>query len=153
MLKKGDQAPNFILRDSANNNVSLSSFVGKNVVVYFYPKDNTPGCTLEAQDFSGLIGEFAKKETVVIGISKDTPDCHKNFIDMYGLKIILLADIDAKTCNDYGIIGTKKMFGKEYQGINRATFLIDKNGFIANVWNNVKITNHANDVLNFIDSL
>ena len=72
---------------------------------------------------------------------------------MYDLKVILLADIDAKTCNDYGIIDTKKMFGKEYQGVNRTTFLIDKNWFIANVWNNVKITNHANDVLNFIDSL
>ena len=82
MLKNQDKAPNFSLIDSDNNNVSLSSFVGKNVIVYFYPKDNTPGCTLEAQDFSGLIGEFAKKETVVIGISKDTPDCHKNFIDI-----------------------------------------------------------------------
>ena len=151
MLKKGDKAPNFSLINSDNKNVSLLDFSDKNVVVYFYPKDNTPGCTLEAQDFSALIGEFEKKETVIIGISKDTPDCHKNFIDMYNLKVILLADIDAKICNDYGIIGTKTMFGKEYQGLNRTTFLIDKNGFITNIWNNVKVKNHANDVLNFIN--
>ncbi len=152
-LKLEETAPNFKLADENGKIVSLSDYKGKNVVLYFYPKDNTPGCTLEAQDFSKMISDFHDNNAIVIGISKDTSSCHRSFIDTYDLKVILLADVDGQVCEEYGVMGVKKMFSKEYHGINRMTFLIDSAGKIAYIWSKVSVNNHATEVLEKIKSL
>lgn len=147
MLEVGKKAPNFELKNNNDELVSLSDLKGKNVVLYFYPKDNTPGCTIEAQDFSALKKEFEKTDTIILGVSKDSIKKHQNFINKYDLKIDLLADEDGETCEEYGVIKEKSMFGKKYMGIDRSTFLIDKIGKISKIWRSVKVKNHADEVL------
>ena len=125
----------------------LSKLRGKNVVLYFYPKDDTPGCTTEAIEFSDLEDEFTKHGTKVVGISRDDCISHGEFRDKHGLAVDLLADTDKKIVNDYGVWGEKSMYGKKYMGTNRKTFLIDEQGKIAKIFDKVDVAAHADEVL------
>lgn len=149
----GSLAPSFILQDSQSKSVSLGSFRGNWVVLYFYPKDNTPGCTIEAVDFSKLSEEFSSLNCTVIGISKDTCTSHENFSNLFKLKILLLSDPDGKIQSLYGVWGKKSFAGKEYMGTNRTTYLIDPLGKIAWVWENVEPIGHAHVVLGKLKEL
>lgn len=143
----------FTLPGSNGENVSLSDFRGKTVILYFYPKDNTPGCTREACDFKESHSEFKNSDTVLLGISKDTIQKHINFINKFDLPFLLLSDADGKICEEYGVWKLKKMAGKEYMGIERSTFLIDKNGVISKEWRKVKVAGHVEEVLQFLSQL
>jgi len=147
MLEIGDKAVNFTLYNQDEIEISLSDFVGKWVVLYFYPKDNTSGCTVEAVDFTSLKGEFEKKGTVILGVSPDSTKSHKNFIKKKELGIMLLSDPEHKVLNDYGAWQLKKNYGREYFGVVRTTYLIDDKGKIAFVWKKVKAKGHADAVL------
>lgn len=147
MLKEGQKAPEFTLPDKDGNKVSLSDFKGKKVVVYFYPKDNTPGCTQEACDFRDNFPEFNKINAEVIGISKDSVKSHEKFSDKYELPFKLLSDEDTKVIQDFGVWKEKKMFGKSYMGIVRSTFIIDEQGVIQKVFPKVKVKEHIEEVL------
>lgn len=146
-LNSGDRAPGFILLDQDDNEVSLEQLKGKWVVLYFYPKDNTPGCTVEAIDFTGFKAELEEKNAVVLGVSPDSTKSHRNFISKKSLTITLLSDPDHIALQKYGAWGLKKNYGKEYFGVIRSTFLIDPQGNIANAWYNVKAKGHAEKVL------
>lgn len=148
-LKIGTKAPHFDLPIDGGKRLTLNELKGKNVVLYFYPKDDTPGCTVEAQDFARLHGEFEKARTVVLGISKCSVKKHDKFKEKYCLPFALLSD-DAETCEAYGVWKEKSMYGKKYMGIERSTFLIDAKGEIAHVWPKVKIEGHAEEVLETI---
>ena len=144
MLTKHQKAPTFSLPNQDNTTVDLSSFRDKqNVVLYFYPKDDTPGCTIEANQFTELVEDFAAADTAVIGVSKDTCDSHSQFIEKYGLKIILLADTDGAVCDDYGVWQEKEKDGNKKMGIVRSTFLIDKQGNLQDVIYGVNPEGHA----------
>ena len=140
------KAKNFSLPASNGNVVSLEDFKGKNVIVYFYPKDNTPGCTTEACSFRDSFEEFQSSETIILGISKDSIKKHNGFIEKHNLPFLLLSDEDGKVCEDYGVWQLKKMMGKEYMGIVRSTFLIDKDQNIVKEWRNVRVKNHVEEV-------
>mgnify|MGYP003332072056 CR=1 FL=1 len=146
----GQKAPIFNLPTDGNGMVNLSDLLGKNVVLYFYPKDNTPGCTQEAKDFKDNIKLFKDKNTVIIGVSKDNVVSHDKFKNKYELPFILASDEDLKTCNDYGIWVEKSMYGKKYMGIERSTFIISPQGKIQNIWRKVKVKGHVNEVLEAI---
>ncbi|WP_233092843.1 peroxiredoxin [Paracoccus sp. IB05] len=146
-LTEGDKAPDFTLPRDGGATVSLSQFAPGKVVLYFYPKDDTPGCTLEAQDFTRLAAEFAAAGTTVIGISKDSVAAHDKFCRKHGLGIILASDAGGQTSEDYGTWGEKKNYGKTYMGITRTTFLIGADGRIARVWPKVSVKGHAEEVL------
>lgn len=153
MLTKAQASPVFTSIDQDNNIVSLSDFAGKkNVVLYFYPKDDTPGCTIEANQFTALIDEFDKTDTVVLGVSKDDTNSHCAFIDKYNLKVSLLADTDGKLCNDYAVWQEKEKNGVKKMGIVRSTFVIDKNGIIQAAEYGVTAEGHAQLILDFITS-
>ncbi len=143
----GKSCPDFNLESNLGENLSLSDFKGNNVVLYFYPKDNTPGCTIEAQDFNNALDKFEKNDTVIIGISKDSIKSHCNFTDKYNLKFSLLSDPDGEVCESYDVFKEKSMFGKKYMGIERTTLLIDKIGKVAKIWNKVKVKGHVEEVL------
>jgi peroxiredoxin Q/BCP len=145
-LKKGDMAPQFTLRDHLGNEHSLEDFKGKKIVLYFYPKDDTPGCTDEALQFKDLYEEFQQKDTIIIGISKDSEKSHQKFIDKYELPFILLSDPELETIKAYDVWALKKKFGKEYYGISRSTFVIDEEGIIQEVFLNVKVKDHGNEI-------
>jgi len=147
-LKEGDKAPEFNLFDSEGKKHALKDFKGKkNVVLYFYPKDMTPGCTQEACDFSEHLKVFDKKETEVIGVSFDDEKSHRKFIEKYGLKHRLLSDVDKKTANAYGVYQEKSLYGRKFMGIVRSTFVIDKQGKIKKVFPKVKVGGHWEEVL------
>ena len=146
-IEIGQMAPLFSLTSDEGAEISLSELKGKYVILYFYPKDDTPGCTIEAQDFSKKVAEFEKLEAVILGISKDNVDSHCKFIDKYKLSISLLADENSEVCKSYDVIKEKSMFGKKYFGIDRSTFLIDKMGRIIDLWNSVKVKGHVDEVL------
>ena len=146
----GEKAPEFSLPSSSGGEVSLADLKGKNVVLYFYPKDMTPGCTTEACDFRDYNKEFEQLETVILGVSPDPLDKHQKFIDKHDLPFPLLADEDKEVAELYDVWKLKKNFGKEYMGIVRSTFVIDKNGVLVKEWKNVKVKNHVNEVLNYI---
>jgi len=152
-LKIGDKAPEFLVEISQDKRVSLEDLKGKYVVLYFYPKDDTPGCTLEAIDFNELLNEFNSLNTVVLGISRDGLKSHGKFKDKYNLKFNLGSDIDGQTCSKYSVWVEKSMFGKKYMGVNRATFLINPEGKIAHIWSKVSVEGHAREVLDKIRSL
>lgn len=152
-LQIGDKAPLFRLKSHDETEFALQDLLSKNVIVYFYPKDNTPGCTIEAQDFSELLQAFYAKNTIIVGISPDSPKCHHNFIHKQNLKILLLSDTDKSVASLYGAYGTKMMYGKEVQGIIRSTFVIDTNGIICQAFYNVKAKGHAQKVLESLDSI
>ncbi len=146
-LKAGDQAPDFTLPSDQNNPVSLKDFRGKKVILYFYPKDNTPGCTREACDFRDSLAQFSNQNTVVLGISKDNPERHQKFKQKYVLPFTLLADENGDVCEAYGIINKKSLFGRTFLGIQRSTFLIDEKGIIRAIWRKVKVQGHTKQVL------
>ncbi len=146
-LKTGDKGPEFTLPTNGDGVVSLAKLKGKNVVIYFYPKDDTPGCTIEAKDFRDLMGDFKKSNTEIIGISKDSVKSHDKFKEKFCLPFILASDEDTKVCQEYGVWVEKSMYGKKYMGISRETFLIDAKGKIAHIWDKVKVEGHAAEVL------
>ena len=143
----GDPAPDFELETDTEGTIRLSDFRGRKVVVYFYPKDNTSGCTQEAKDFSEKIAEFEKADTVIIGISPDSVRKHANFRAKHDLKVILAADPERKAIEAYDVWKEKSMYGRKYMGVERSTFLIDRDGRIARVWRKVRVKGHADEVL------
>lgn len=147
ILAAGDIAPEFSLENSDGVSISLRDFRGKNVVLYFYPKDNTPGCTTEACEFSANYDEFIANDTVIVGVSPDSVKSHSGFIIKQNLKHILLSDINKDVAKAYGVWQVRKNYGKEYLGIVRTTFVIDKEGKIAKVYKSVKAAGHAAKVL------
>lgn len=147
-LNEGDTAPEINLPTDAGGNVSLADYKGKkNVVVYFYPKDDTPGCTTESKDFRDHLAEFEAVNTVIIGISKDSIASHDKFKAKHELNFALASDEDGDVCERYGVWVEKNMYGKKYMGIQRATFLIDKEGKLARIWPKVKVDGHVAEVL------
>lgn len=147
MLEIGNKAPQFTLKDKSGKEVSLSSFLGKKVVLYFYPKDNTPGCTRQACAFAGLYKEFEKKGIEVIGISKDSIASHAKFAEKYGLPFVLLSDPELEAINAYGVWQEKKMCGKVSMGVVRTTFIIDEQGNIAKIMPKVKPDTNAAEII------
>lgn len=149
----GQPAPSFTLPRDGGTNVTLADYAGQIVVLYFYPKDDTPGCTTEAIDFSAEAEAFAKAGAVVLGVSRDTVKKHEKFRDKYGLKVALLTDEDGAVCEAYGVWVEKSMYGRSYMGIERTTFLIGRDGKIARVWDKVKVKDHAAEVLAAVSGL
>jgi peroxiredoxin Q/BCP len=147
MLNEGDAAPDFTLPRDGGASVALSALAPGKVVLYFYPKDDTPGCTTEALDFTRLGPEFAAVGAVVVGISKDSVKAHDKFCRKHGLGVILASDEQGDTCERYRVWVEKSMYGKTYMGIERTTFLIDGAGRIARIWPKVKVQGHAEEVL------
>ncbi len=146
-IKEGGKAPAFKLASSSGKQVSLASLKGSKVVLYFYPKDDTSGCTREAIDFTGLLKEFKKAGTLVYGVSPDTVAKHEKFIAKHDLGVELLSDEAKAMLEAYGVWAEKSMYGRKYIGVVRTTVLIDKNGKIARIWNKVKVAGHAAEVL------
>ena len=154
MLEVNQDAPEFSAVNQDGDTVTLSQFSGKqNVVLYFYPKDDTPGCTVEANEFTALIDDFAAADTVVLGVSKDTCAKHQKFISKHGLKVELLADTEGELCELYGVWGLRKFMGREYMGIGRSTFVIDKKGKLVEVNYKVKAKGHAQAILEIVRGL
>jgi peroxiredoxin Q/BCP len=147
MLKEGDKAPDFSAKDQDGNDVSLADLKGRRVVLYFYPKDDTPGCTKEACSFRDSDDVYKEKNIRVLGVSTDSEKSHQKFISKFNLPFTLLADTDKKIVEDYGVWGEKSMYGKKYMGTNRKTFLIDEQGKIKKVFDKVNVSEHAGEVL------
>jgi len=146
-MKPGQKAPSFTLKDENEQTVKLADFKGKWVVLYFYPKDNTPGCTIEAIDFTKFLSKFKAANAVVLGCSPDSAKSHCKFIEKKDLKVTLLSDPEHKVIGKYGSWGLKKFMGVEFMGVIRSTFLINPEGKIVHVWSPVKVKNHAEEVL------
>ena len=146
-LKANIKAPNFKLPSTNNSIFELKKVKKKNVILYFYPKDDTPGCTIESKDFNKLNNLIIKNNTIVLGISKDTIQSHLKFIKKYKLKFNLLSDENLSLIKKYGVWGKKSFLGKKYMGIIRTTFLINKKGTIHKIWSNVRVKDHAKEVL------
>lgn len=154
MLSPGQNAPDFRVQNQSGRDVSLSGFKGKkNVVLYFYPKDDTPGCTIEANQFTALIQEYDALDTVILGVSKDSCDSHRAFIDKFSLKLDLLADTEGELCNQYGVWQEKEKNGIKKMGIVRSTFIINKQGMLADVEYGLNPEGHAQAVLEKIRNL
>jgi len=153
MVKAGKKAPDFTLLNQDGKKVKLSQFSGQNVVLYFYPKDNTSGCTIEACNFRDTFSELSNLGAVVIGISPDTAESHKKFAEKYNLPFNLLADPEKKVLEKYGVWKEKSMYGKKYMGVERTTFIIDKNGKVRKIFEKVKVPNHYNEVLEYLKEL
>ncbi|OGI64152.1 hypothetical protein A2642_00290 [Candidatus Nomurabacteria bacterium RIFCSPHIGHO2_01_FULL_39_10] len=147
ILKEGMKAPGFTLVNQDGKKVSLTDFKGKKVVLYFYPKDNTPGCTIEGIEFTSVLPEFKKLGVEVVGVSPDSVKSHCNFISKQKLGVTLLSDESKKVLCAYGVWGKKKFMGREYMGVLRTTFLIDGRGKIIHIWRNVSVKGHAKEVL------
>ena len=147
MIKENSKAPNFNLPSSANNNFEINKSLKQYLVIYFYPRDNTPGCTNEAKDFSKLYKEFKKLSCEIVGISKDNIESHKKFISKFKIPFQLLSDEKMIALKKYGAWGEKSMYGKKFMGIKRTTVLINPKGKIIKIWNNVKVKDHAEEVL------
>ncbi len=147
MLSEGDRVPDVKLVGMDGQEVSPADFRGQKLVLYFYPKDDTTGCTREAQDFTSLAGEFEKHGTWILGVSKDSPAKHAKFVDKYHLKVRLASDLDGSVCDAFGTWIEKSLYGRKYMGIDRATFLIDRDGTIHRIWRKVKVPGHAEQVL------
>jgi thioredoxin-dependent peroxiredoxin len=152
-LDVGDKAPDFTLPADGGGEISLKSLKGKPVVLYFYPKDDTPGCTMEAQAFAADYAKFKRKGAAIIGISKDSVKRHDNFKAKYKLPFVLASDTDGEVCEAYGVWVEKALYGRKYMGIERATFLVDAKGKIARVWHKVKVKGHAQEVLDAVGEL
>jgi peroxiredoxin Q/BCP len=146
----GDTAPDFSLPRDGGEIVNLSDFKGKKVVLYFYPKDDTPGCTKEAIGFTDMVDAFAAEDTIVLGVSKDSVKKHDKFVAKHDLKIALLSDEEGDVCERYGTWVEKSMYGKTYMGIERATYLIGADGKIAQAWRKVKVPGHVEAVLDAV---
>ena len=151
MLKEGDAAPDFEARDAEGNAFKLSDLRGRRVVLYFYPKDDTPGCTKEACSFRDGFAEFKRRGIEVLGVSTDDERSHRKFAEKYSLPFRLLADTDHRVADLYGVYGEKQFMGRKYMGVARQTFLIDEGGRIAKVFDKVKVDEHADEVLKAFD--
>lgn len=147
MAKEGDKAPNFKGRNQDGKSIKLGDFKGKKLALYFYPKDDTPGCTKQACSLRDGFADLKKAGIAVVGVSIDDERSHRKFIDKYELPFELIADTDKKIVEDYGVWGEKSMYGKKYMGTHRKTFLIDEKGKIVKVFDKVKVAEHANEVL------
>ncbi len=147
MIKTGKKIKNFSLPATGDKNISLSDYSGKKVVLYFYPKDSTPGCTTEGQDFSNAKTKFARQNTVILGVSRDSIKRHENFKAKYKFNFDLLSDVDETLCKQFDVIKLKKLYGKEYMGIERSTFLISKDNVLLEEWRGVKVKEHVDAVL------
>ncbi len=152
-LEENKPAPAAEFAFDNGQNKNLEDFKGKNIVLYFYPKDDTPGCTIEARDFASLMPNFEKLNTVIIGISKDNAKSHNKFREKYCLPFMLASDTDGRSCETYGVLIQKNMFGKKYIGIQRSTFVIDYAGILRKIWYNVSVAGHAEEVLALIKKL
>jgi peroxiredoxin Q/BCP len=152
-LNAGDRAPDFSLPTDGNGKASLSDFKGKKLVIYFYPKDDTPGCTTESCGFRDSITEFKKLGLAVVGVSKDSVKSHDKFKKKYDLNFPLISDEEGTMCEAYGVWKEKSMYGKKYMGIERSTFLINEDGKIAHVWRNVKVPGHVDEVRTVAEDL
>lgn len=153
MLEVGQKAPDFSLPDENGDIISLNDFKGCKLVLYFYPKDSTPGCTIEAKGFSALKKDFRVTGTTILGVSKDSLKRHQNFIAKQALTINLISDEEGILCEAYTVWVLKKLYGREYMGIERATFLIDERGVIQNIWRKVKVKGHVDAVLEAAQAL
>ncbi len=153
MLSEGHKAPDFKLPDDSGKTLQLAKLKGRPVVVYFYPKDDTSGCTAEAKDFSCLAGDFAAAGADVIGISPDSPASHAKFKAKHDLGLRLAADEDKAVAQSYGVWVEKSMYGRKYMGVERSTFLVDKSGKLARIWRKVKVPGHAEEVLEAVKAL
>ena len=147
MIRENNKAPLFSLPSTNKKTYSLKDSLGKYIVIYFYPKDDTPGCTIETNDFNKLLLKFKKLDCEILGISKDTLRSHDKFRNKYKIKFDLLADEEIKVLKKYKVWGKKNFMGREFMGVIRTTFLIDKKGKILRIWNNVKVKDHAKEVL------
>jgi len=148
-----DDAPNFSLPADSGETISLEDFAGKKVVLYFYPKDDTPGCTTEAKGFTEHAGDFANAGAVVIGVSKDTPAKHDKFIAKHGLNVRLVSDEDGAMIEGFGAWVEKNMYGRKYMGIERCTYLIDGDGKVHQIWRKVKVKGHVEAVLDAVKAM
>ena len=147
MLSVNNSLPSFSLPSTSKEQISSDDLLGKNIVIYFYPKDSTPGCTIEANDFSNKIDQFQNVNTIVLGVSKDSIKSHLNFITKQSIVFDLISDSEAELCEKFGVWKEKSMFGKKYMGIERSTFLIDTKGIVKKIWHKVKISGHVDQVL------
>lgn len=152
-ITEGMKAPAFDLPAAGGGRISLETLKGKAVVLYFYPKDDTTGCTREAIDFTALVDDFADAGAVVVGVSRDTVKKHDRFRDKHGLKVELASDEDGALCEAYGVWVEKTLYGRQYMGIERATFLIDAAGVVRRVWRKVRVAGHAAEVLDAVRAL
>lgn len=153
MLKTSDTVPDFCLPNQDEEEICFRDIKGNWIVLYFYPKDNTPGCTTEACDFTAMVPDFRELSATVIGVSPDNPARHRNFITKQNLKITLLSDEKQELCNIFGVWQQKKMCGKEYMGVVRSTYIINPSGKIVASWENVKVKGHAEEVKNKLKEL
>ena len=153
MIKENTKAPILKLPSTNKKEYSLKDSIGNYVIIYFYPKDDTPGCTIETNDFNKLLPKFTKLNCAILGISKDSLKSHDKFRDKYKIKFDLLADEEIKVLKKYKVWAKKKFMGREFMGIVRTTFLIDKKGKIIKIWNNVKVKDHAKEVLETLQGI
>lgn len=147
LLKVGQKAPAFSLTNEKGEKISLKNFAGKKIVLYFYPKDDTPGCTQESCDFRDSFSRLKKDGIVVLGVSKDSEASHQKFKTKYGLPFSLLSDVEGKMCQAYGVWKEKNLYGRKYMGIERTTFLLDESGKIAKIYPKVSVKGHVDEVL------
>jgi len=152
-LAVGDKAPDFTIATDGGGTFCLSEMMGHNVIIYFYPKDDTPGCTKEACEFRDSLPDFSKSDSKIIGISKDTVTKHDKFKSKYELPFTLGADLEGAVCEAYGTWVEKSMYGRQYKGIERATFLVDKEGVVQGIWRKVKVKGHVEEVLAAVQNL
>ena len=152
-LTIGDKAPDFTVATDGGDTFCLSEMMGHNVIIYFYPKDDTPGCTKEACEFRDSLPDFSKTSSKIIGISKDTVAKHDKFKSKYELPFTLGADLEGNVCEIYGTWVEKSMYGRQYMGIERATFLVDKEGVLQGIWRKVKVKGHVEEVLGTVQNL
>ena len=150
-MKEGSKLKNFKGEMTGKRDFDLSDYKGQNIVIYFYPRDNTPGCTSEGEDFKDNYKKFKKKNTEIFGVSKDTIKSHDSFKDKFKFPFNLISDPDEKICNIFNVIKEKSMYGKKYMGIERSTFLIDSNGKLIEEWRKVKVKGHVEEVLSTLD--
>ncbi|GJM05653.1 MAG: peroxiredoxin [marine bacterium B5-7] len=149
----GKKIPAFTLPATGDQTIKLSALKGKNIVLYFYPKDSTPGCTLEGQDFRDNIRKFSSRNTIILGVSRDKLTSHEKFKEKQSFPFDLLSDEDETLCNLFDVIKEKNMYGKKHMGIERSTFLIDEKGILRQEWRKVKVKNHVNEVLEALKTL
>ena len=149
----GKKVPQFSLPATGNQTIKLSELKGKNIVIYFYPKDSTPGCTLEGQDFRDNIRKFSSRNTRILGVSRDSLSSHEKFKDKQKFNFDLISDEDEKLCSIFDVIKEKNMYGKKHMGIERSTFLIDEKGILRNEWRKVKVKGHVEEVLEAVKNL
>ena len=147
------KAPSFLALVDENEKLSLDNFKGSYLVIYFYPKDKTSGCTIESQDFRDFKNKFARKNCKIVGVSRDSIKSHKSFIEKESLNFPLISDPDETMCNAYGVMKEKSMYGRKYMGIERSTFLIGPDGLLSKEWRGVKVPGHVEEVYNFLSGL